>query len=543
MAAPVVTVGRYALRHEIASGGMAVVHLGRLLGPAGFSRTVAIKRLHAHLARNPEFVAMFLDEARLAARIRHPNVVSTLDVVATEGELFVVMEYVPGDSLARLLRAASDRGERAPLPVAASIMVNVLHGLHAAHEACDEQGFPLGLVHRDVSPHNVLVGTDGLAHLIDFGVAKAAGRAQVTREGQLKGKLAYMAPEQVKGGRAVDRRADVFVASVVFWEMLTGLRLFDGADEGEIYGKVVRGDVRRPSKAATGIDRASDSIVLRGLARNPTRRYESARTMALAIEAALPLAPPSQVGQWVERLTGALLAERRQQIADIERELEGADGGTSIRLSGVPDANLNIPTSPGGRIGMDEPSLVTKAEGHAAQARVAAEAMFTDTSLVASEPQPRRPSRRLPVAGVLVFAAAIAGGVVLLERGRFGEVPASSTPATTALAASAAGTSPPSAASPLRGAASTAPASATVTASAPASAPAPAPGPAPATAAGAAASPPLVSPTDLPEATPKAHTAARPPETRRHPPATSCNPPYTIDANGYKKYKRECASW
>src|SRR5580700_11191148 len=228
------TVGRYALHHEIASGGMATVHIGRLLGPVGFARTVAIKRLHPHLARNPEFVAMFLDEARLAARIRHPNVVSTLDVVATEGELFVVMEYVPGDSLARLLFAAKERSERVPLSVAASIMVDMLHGLHAAHEASDERGQPLNLVHRDVSPHNVLVGTDGAAHLIDFGVAKATGRAQVTREGQLKGKLAYMAPEQL-GGSPVDRRADVFGASVVLWEMLTGQRLFDGADEGEIY--------------------------------------------------------------------------------------------------------------------------------------------------------------------------------------------------------------------------------------------------------------------------------------------------------------------
>src|SRR5271154_4965512 len=148
---PARAIGRYLLFGEIAAGGMATVHFGRLSGPAGFSRTVAIKRLHPNLAKDPEFVAMFLDEARLAARIRHPNVVPTLDVVATEGEIFLVMDYVQGESLSRLLHAASERKERAPLPVAASIMVNVLHGLHAAHEACDEQGQPLLLVHRDVS--------------------------------------------------------------------------------------------------------------------------------------------------------------------------------------------------------------------------------------------------------------------------------------------------------------------------------------------------------------------------------------------------------
>ncbi len=515
MAAPVVTVGRYALRHEIASGGMAVVHLGRLLGPAGFSRTVAIKRLLPHMARNPEFVAMFLDEARLAARIRHPNVVSTLDVVATEGELFVVMEYVPGDSLARLLRAAADKGERAPLPVAASIMVNTLHGLHAAHEACDEQGQPLGLVHRDVSPHNVLVGTDGLAHLIDFGVAKAAGRAQVTREGQLKGKLAYMAPEQLKGQR-VDRRADVFGASVVFWEMLTGERLFDGADEGEIYGKVLRGDVRRPSKVVPSLDRKVDSIVLRGLARNPSRRFESARTMALAIEAALPLAPPSVVGQWVDRLTADLLAERRKLVADIEREGEGTEGGTVIRLSRPPDPAIGVATAPGGRAPLDEPSLsVTRPEGRLA---AQAEGMLTDTSLVSSQARPpRRTSRRATVLAVGLAAATVAGTLLLLRAGVRTDAPrttatttAASAPAAPTASAASAAAPPPSSAAPA--AAPTAP------------------------------SPPVVSPTDLPEATPTSPPRGIEPR-RRAPAGSSCNPPYTIDANGYKKYKRECATW
>jgi serine/threonine-protein kinase len=472
---------------------------------------VAIKRLHPHLARNPEFVAMFLDEARLAARIRHPNVVSTLDVVATEGELFVVMDYVAGDSLARLLRVAGDRRERAPLPVAASIMVNVLHGLHAAHEACDEQGHPLSLVHRDVSPHNVLVGTDGQAHLIDFGVAKATGRAQVTREGQLKGKLAYMAPEQLKG-KKVDRRADVFGAGVVFWEMLTGERLFDGADEGEIYGKVLRGDVSRPSKIIAGLDRKMDAIALRSLTRNPARRYESARVMALAIEESLPLATPSQVGQWVERLMADVLTERREQIAEIEREAEGGEGGTAIRMSRPPDPAVNIPTAPGGRPPVDEPSLTATRPELRAPVQ---ESMLTDTSLVASEPQPpaRRSSRRGSLVGVatvgLVFLGVV-GGVALLRRD----------PSSPSVAASAATTATAAPVVPV-------PASASPIA------------PPPAATTADPETPPVVSPTDLPEATspPTGHAAPA----RRAAPA-SCNPPYTIGPNGYKKYKRECAS-
>src|SRR4051812_48595350 len=150
-------VGRYALHGEIASGGMATVHFGRLLGPAGFSRTVAVKRLHPHLAKDPEFTSMFLDEARLAARIRHPNVVPTLDVVSLEGELFLVMEYVPGESLSRLIKAARVDDSIIPLPIVGAIVAGALHGLHAAHEATSERRDPLDLVHRDVSPQNVLV--------------------------------------------------------------------------------------------------------------------------------------------------------------------------------------------------------------------------------------------------------------------------------------------------------------------------------------------------------------------------------------------------
>src|SRR5882724_2691094 len=157
---PVAVIGRYALYDEIAAGGMAKVHLGRLLGPVGFARTVAIKRLHQQYARDPEFVSMFLDEARLAGRIRHAHVVSTFDVVALSGELFLVMDYVHGVSLSKLVRTVIAQKKRIPVDVLASIMVGALQGLHAAHEARSERGEPLGIVHRDVSPQNIMVGSD-----------------------------------------------------------------------------------------------------------------------------------------------------------------------------------------------------------------------------------------------------------------------------------------------------------------------------------------------------------------------------------------------
>ncbi len=261
-------VGRYALLGELASGGMATVHFGRLIGPVGFSRTVAIKRLHAQFAKDPEFVAMFLDEARLAARIQHPNVVSTLDVVALEGELLLVLEYIHGEALAQLLRTARKAKQPLPLKIVAAIASGMLHGLHAAHEAKSEHGEPLGIVHRDMSPQNVLVGVDGTARVLDFGVAKAVGRVVSTREGQLKGKLAYMSPEQVHGG-AVDRRTDIYAASIVVWEVLTGRRLFDGDNEGLLFSQVSKGATKHPSEVVPDLPPDLDAIVMRGLAREP----------------------------------------------------------------------------------------------------------------------------------------------------------------------------------------------------------------------------------------------------------------------------------
>ncbi|MFS8068548.1 MAG: serine/threonine-protein kinase, partial [Byssovorax sp.] len=288
-------VGRYALLGELASGGMATVHYGRLLGPVGFSRTVAIKRLHPQFAKDPEFVAMFLDEARLAARIQHPNVVSTLDVVALEGELLLVLEYVHGEALSQLLRAARRAQQAPPLRIVAAVASGILHGLHAAHEAKSERGEPLGIVHRDMSPQNVLVGADGTARVLDFGVAKAAGRVASSREGQLKGKLAYMSPEQVHTG-VVDRRTDVYAASIVLWEVLAGRRLFDGDNEGLLFSQVSSGTTTRPGELVPDLPPELEAIVMRGLAREPSDRYATAWDMAVALEEAIGLASPRQVG-------------------------------------------------------------------------------------------------------------------------------------------------------------------------------------------------------------------------------------------------------
>jgi hypothetical protein len=312
-------VGRYVVFDEIAAGGMASVHLGRLVGAVGFSRTVAIKRLHPHLARDAEFAAMFLDEARLAARVRHPNVVAVLDVVHDGGELLLVMDYVQGESLSRLARGV--RPGAIPTRIAVTVVTGVLHGLHAAHEATTEQGEPLQIVHRDVSPQNVMVGVDGVARVFDFGVAKASHRVQTTQDGSIKGKISYMAPEQLLS-ELVDRRADIYSAAVVLWEALTGERLFEGDNQGRIIRKILDEAVPVPSSVVPGLPKALDDAVMRGLERDVTKRWQSARDFAAALEGCAPAASATQVGEWVEAIGGGALGERAKRVQDIESRSE-----------------------------------------------------------------------------------------------------------------------------------------------------------------------------------------------------------------------------
>jgi len=308
-------IGRYVLHDVIARGGMGTVHVGRLVAEGNFSRTVAIKRLHAEYAKVPEFVSMFVDEARLAGRIRHPNVVPVIDVVSTGGELLLVMEYVPGETLARLLSRLRASGARVPPEIAVAIVCDLLDGLHAAHETKDEHGAPLDIVHRDVSPQNVIVGVDGVARVLDFGVAKAAGRLHQTREGEIKGKLSYMAPEQLD--QETSRATDVFAASVVLWEALVGQRLFQGETEGQTVMRILAGEVEPPSRSA-GVSEAFDEVVLKGLAKKPEDRFATAREMSVALGRCGPRADRHVVADWVRALAKDALVAREEIISRVE---------------------------------------------------------------------------------------------------------------------------------------------------------------------------------------------------------------------------------
>jgi serine/threonine-protein kinase len=342
-AAAPLKIGRYVLHREIASGGMASVHFGQLVATGGFTKTVAIKRLHRAFARHATLKESILEEARLASRIRHPNVVPPLDVVSEKGELLLVMEYVHGESLSKLMRASRNAAEPIAVPISASIMTNVLHGLHAAHEARDEKGTPLDIVHRDVSPQNILVGLDGVARVIDFGIAKAVTSNENTSTGTIKGKVPYLAPEQLEGEPAT-RRTDIYAASVVFWEVLAGKRLFDASEDPETLRQILQMDVPAPSAYNRNVPPAIDQIILRGIARSPADRYPTAREMALELEREVHLSTPTQVGAWAERLAGDSLAVRAAILA----EVEAADRPKSSRPpppDGILDSTVQAPAA------------------------------------------------------------------------------------------------------------------------------------------------------------------------------------------------------
>lgn len=319
---------------------MGTVHLGRMFGEAGFTRVVAIKVMNASTSHDPEAANMFLDEARVAAQVRHPNVVSTLDVVEDNHQLMLVMEYVHGLALSRLVRMSN--GKIPPLPIISAIVTGVLYGLHAAHEAKDADGKHLELVHRDVSPQNILVGADGVARLADFGVAKAAGRLQPTREGGgVKGKLTYMAPEQL--GRRADRRSDLFSTAVVLWELLTGRRLFDADSEAEIVGRLIEGAKDAPSVHGGPAVAPLDDLVMKCLASNPDRRPDTAREMARELEACVAPASPIDVGEWVEQIGGAVLTQQAALVREVEQTdiLTQASSLVAVRADGMAESHTN----------------------------------------------------------------------------------------------------------------------------------------------------------------------------------------------------------
>ena len=279
-------LGRYRIVDEIGIGGMASVHLARMDGPGGFQKWVAIKKIHPHLVEDESFVQMFLDEARVAARISHPNVATVFDLGKHEDTYWIAMEYLHGEPLREVMRRTEELGTAMPPEIACRVIADAAEGLHAAHELLGKNGEKLGLVHRDVTPHNLFVTYDGVTKVVDFGIAKFSSRMSHTRAGTLKGKLAYMSPEQVHG-EGIDRRTDIFALGVVLWELTTGQRLFRMESDLDTLAKVQECNVPRPSTLIRGYPVDLEKIVMKALAKNRGERFRTARELSRALQSLL----------------------------------------------------------------------------------------------------------------------------------------------------------------------------------------------------------------------------------------------------------------
>jgi serine/threonine-protein kinase len=330
-------LGRYELLMPIASGGMATVWAARMKGTRGFQKIVAVKTMLPSVSDDPLFEQMFLDEATLASSIRHPNVAEILDLGEENGVLFLVMEWVDGEPLSVLMKAAYKRGG-VPIPIGIRIAMEVCEGLQAAHELRDEAGTLLGVVHRDVSPQNILVTFDGVVKIVDFGVAKAAGRAgSQTTAGQIKGKAAYMSPEQARGG-SVDRRTDLFAVGILLYQLTTGRHPFRGDNEvATLYNICADDPVTPPSDHVVSYPQSLEGVVMSALAKVADDRYATARELHRALEAVskeLGAAREEDVGKLMRELLGDRQGKRHDSLKAALRVADNRAAG--IRPSRPP---------------------------------------------------------------------------------------------------------------------------------------------------------------------------------------------------------------
>jgi serine/threonine-protein kinase len=344
-----VTFGRYQLLKRLAVGGMAEIYLAKLTGVQGFEKLVVIKRILPNLATEQRFVQMFLDEARLAASLNHPNVVQIFELGEEQGTFFIAMEFIAGQDLAALMRATREPGSELPLEIGARIIADAAQGLHYAHTLKDMRGQPQNLVHRDVTLSNILVTYTGQVKLVDFGIAKAESQQQKTQGGGLKGKYAYMSPEQILG-RPLDGRSDVFSLGICLYELLVCRRLFKRDNELTIINDILEGEVPPPSSIRPDVPEALDAIVLKTLEKEREKRYQSAQELQHALEAWLRTQPTqpgtAEVGDFVslafaekeaayQRLLAQLPTATSEQLAQMLAESEKESGRRSDTKSGT----------------------------------------------------------------------------------------------------------------------------------------------------------------------------------------------------------------
>jgi eukaryotic-like serine/threonine-protein kinase len=329
--------GKYDLLALLATGGMAEIWLARVSGMMGFEKLVVIKRLLDELAVDPEYVEMFLDEARINARLTHSNIVQVLELGQVEGKYFMAMEYVPGLSVAQVGKRATQRLGDVPQEVATAIVAQACSGLHYAHDMTLPDGMPLNIIHRDVSPQNLILTFEGSVKVLDFGIAKADQRQSQTRTGLVKGKFAYMSPEQCLG-TALDRRSDVFALGIALFELCTARRLFKRGTTYDTYTAITNADVPPPRRLNPKIDEAVEAVIYKALARRPDDRFPTADAMQDALEQAMRTAglrgSPTDLARFMAATFSEEEAEQRRLLSQAQRGELGS-GAAAVQVSAV----------------------------------------------------------------------------------------------------------------------------------------------------------------------------------------------------------------
>jgi len=370
------TVDRYRVTVEIAHGGMAAVYALQRSSIGGFEKVLAMKVMLPHLATDEHFVNMFLDEARIASQIEHPNVVQVLDVGLHERMPFILMEFLRGQSLSRLVRRVRETKEPVGFHVWLDILAHAAEGLHAAHETLGQDGLPLGIVHRDVSPHNIFVGYDGHTKVVDFGIAAARGRLGGTRAGEVKGKLAYLSPEQLEYSTPVTRLTDIWALGVVAWEIFAGKRLFASRDEATAMWNVLHAPIAPIGSLAEKLPEPVARTIMASLSRDPSQRPATAREVARVYAvAAANGAHGSDTASVMEKLFGQVRAVETERLAAALREeppppVRERDPASDEALDRSDRSHLAIAESSGTQLSASTPKPVTKASGWRAVAIV-----------------------------------------------------------------------------------------------------------------------------------------------------------------------------
>jgi serine/threonine protein kinase len=433
-----IALGKYKLIANLGHGGMADVYLAVAAGPAGVNKLQVVKRLRRECAEDSDYVAMFIDEARLAARLNHPNVVQAFEVGKEAGEYFLAMEYLDGAPLNRILARAKERP--APPGVLLKIVADALAGLHYAHELMDYDGTHLAIVHRDASPHNIFVTFDGQTKVVDFGIAKAATRSNETRTGVVKGKVTYMAPEQARC-RPLDRRADIFVLGIVLWEVVAGRKMWERSSEADVFHRVLEGTLPNLSELRPDVPAPLARICDRALKADPAERYATAAEMRADILAHMNQAGIRVSTEEVGAYLIELFSDKREEIKKIiERQLsklsaleidtlpeisgpestslpnlEGVGSGPISANSGRATGRMNGPSS-GPSSGPVSGPVTSPTQSNRTLKSVPTSAAATQILVPSEAPAPAQPNRRPLIAACLAFVITTGVAVFILQK-------------------------------------------------------------------------------------------------------------------------------